>query len=320
VESVSESVTPEGASGADTETAQADTSGKQESTQQARAQAGNQKADQGKETKAAEIRRLAETDLDAVVQIKVDGEVRDMTVREAIKLQQLEKASQKKMSEAAQVMKQVQQVMKLAKENPREFLRKTGIDPYEFAESTLAEKFELMQMSPEQKRIRELEEKEREWNEREKIEKESKEKEHLSRLEAQEMEALDKEFGEALLESGIKKPSKYTVSQIAAKMLSASRQGKHLTAKEAAATVIRERRESFRDEADSMDAEAIHEWLGKDNLKKLRDYDVKRVSGNMTSQSAKGPAPKAASQPKMTFKSETEWREHIENMRANLRD
>jgi hypothetical protein len=270
-----------------------------------------------KEAKAAQIRRLAEGDLDAVVTVKVNGEVKELSVREVMKLNQLEKASQSKMQEASKLNQQAQEVFKLAKTNPREFLRRTGIDPDEFAESTLAEKFELMRMSPEQKRLKELEEKEKNWEKREKDEKEYKEKEHHSRLEAQEMETLDKEIGEALRENKIS--SKYMAAQVAARLLSASRQNKTLTAKEAAASVKQESVSSFVEVLKSMDAPAILELLGKDLLKMISSEQIKRVSGNQTSHSLQSPGSKPAS-PQKAFKNEAEWRKEMDSIRANLRD
>lgn len=303
----------------------------QSSTQTSNESASEQQTNEGspqsqgknegsKETKAAQIKRLAEGDLDSIVTVKVNGETRDVTVKELLKLQQLEKASQSKMQAASKKEQEAMNWLRLAETNPAEFLRKRGIDPDEFAESTLAEKFELMKMSPEQKRLRELEQKEKEWAEREKNEKDAKEKEEYSRAELQELNALDKEFGEALSESGIKKPSKYTVAQIAARMLSASRQNKSLTVKEAAASVVAERRESLLEELDSMDGETLHEWLGKGNQKKFRDFDVERVSGKQTSLKQQSPGAKPASGAKKAFQSEQEWRAHMDELRSQLKD
>jgi len=271
-----------------------------------------------KEVKAAQIRRLAEGDLDAVVTVKVNGETKELTVREVMKLNQLENASQAKMREASELKSQVQQIMKLAKSDPKAFLRQTGIDPYDFAESTLAEKFELMQMSPEQKELMDLKNYKKSQEQREKEDLDAQEKHHMSRLESQEMETLDQEIGSALQEHGIS--DKYLASQVAARMLSASRQNKTLTAKQAAASVKQEYDSSILNVLSKMDAEAIHKALGKDKLKLLREYDVKRVSGNQTSQQSQSPGAKPASTAKKTFSNEHEWREHLSKMQANLRD
>jgi hypothetical protein len=131
------------------------------------------------------------------------------------------------------------------------------------------------------------------------------------------METLDKEIGEALRENKIS--SKYMAAQVAARLLSASRQNKTLTAKEAAASVKQESVSSFVEVLKSMDAPAILELLGKDLLKMISSEQIKRVSGNQTSHSLQSPGSKPAS-PQKAFKNEAEWRKEMDSIRANLRD
>jgi len=276
------------------------------------------KGAESKDATKAEIKRLGEQDLDSIVTVKINGETKELPVREVIKLNQLENASQAKMQEAAKLMKQVQGVIQMAKNDPKAFLRETGIDPYDFAESTLAEKFNMMQMTPEQRKLLEYEQKVKQFEEREKESREAQEREMISRREAEEIGKLDVEIGDAWKESGLPK-TKYMVAQIAARMLSASKQGKTLTAKDAAASVKADFVSSAREVISQLDAEAIQEILGKDILKKIREFDVKRVTGKSASQGDKGPA-KAATQPPKTFKSEHERRKYLEEYFATLKD
>lgn len=299
-----------------------ESNGNESSDQSSQLQTNGQeeKSKQAEGAKAAQVRRLGEQDFDAIVTVKINGETKEMPLREAIKLNQLESASHAKMNEAAKLMKQVQGIIKMAKSNPKEFLKETGIDPYDFAEATLAEKFEMMNLTPEQKELMEYKQKLKSYEEKEANDRKAREQEQLSAMEAQESQKLDLEIGEAWKESGLPK-TKYMVAQIAARMLSASRQGlKDFTAKDAAASVKEEFKMSAREVFSQMDAEAIQETLGKDVLKKLRDADLKRVSGK-TSQhgSSQGPSAKPASQAK-AFKSEHEWREHLRELAANLKD
>lgn len=114
---------------------------------------------------AQEIRELGEQDYDAVVKVKVNGEERKMSVREAIKLSQLEQASQEKMRQAAEErrraeafvkqheaqLQRYQQLEGLLKTDFDKFAEATGIDFDSIAEQRLARKLELMTMSPEQR-------------------------------------------------------------------------------------------------------------------------------------------------------------------------
>lgn len=271
------------------------------------------------EAPKAEVKRLGEQDFDSVVTVKINGETKEMSLREVIKLNQLENASHAKMKEAAQLMKQVQGVIHMAKTDPKMFLRETGIDPEEFAESTLAEKYRMMQMSPEQRKMLEYEQKVKQYEERDKEAKQNYEKEQVSRVEAQEMSRLDTEVGDAWKESGLPK-TKYMAAQIAAHMLSSSKQGKPLTAKEAAANVKAAFVSNAREVISQLDAEAIQEILGKDVLKKIRDWDVKRVTGKSASSGSKSPGSKPASDGPKSFTNQNEWRKYMDELSASLKD
>lgn len=266
-----------------------------------------------------EAKRLGEQDFDSIVTVKINGETKEMPLREVIKLNQLENASHAKMQEAAKLMKQVQGVIHMAKTDPKAFLRETGMDPYDFAEATLAEKFKLMQMTPEQKQLLEYEQKVKHYEEKENELKKNYEMAEMTRVEAQEMSRLDTEVGDAWKESGLPK-TKYMFAQIAANMLSSSKQGKPLTAKEAAASVKAAFVSNTREVISQLDAEAIQEILGKDVLKKIRDWEVKRVTGKSASQGNKSTGQKPASEKPTSFKSQYEWRKHIEELASKLKD
>lgn len=273
---------------------------------------------QESKVKATEARRLGEQDFDALVSVKINGETKELPLREVIKLNQLESASHQKMQEASKLVRQVESIIKMARQSPKDFLKETGIDPYEFAESTLAEKFELMQLTPEQKELMEYKQRLKSYEEKDKAEKETQEKAQLSRAESEEMGRLDVELGEAWKESGLPK-SKYIFAQMAARMLSASKRGQDLTAKQAADSVKQEFISSSQEIFGKMDAQAIQDILGKELMKKIRDFDVKRVTGKTISDQKQGPA-KAASEAKKTFKSESEWREAIAQISKGLKD
>lgn len=120
---------------------------------------------------SAEVRELGDQDLDAVVKVKVNGEERKMSVREAIKLSQLEQASHEKLRQAAEERKRAdvmvkehqeklqryQQLENLMKSDFDKFAEMTGIDFDAIAEQRLAKKYELLTMTPEQRHAYEAE-------------------------------------------------------------------------------------------------------------------------------------------------------------------
>lgn len=103
-------------------------------------------------------RKLGSTDMDALVEVTIDGKTQEMTLKEVLKLQSLEKASRQRMSEAQRERAEAQKLMQLAKSDPERYMREVlGVDPKGWAEERLAREYELSQMSPEARRAMELE-------------------------------------------------------------------------------------------------------------------------------------------------------------------
>lgn len=270
------------------------------------------------QSEAPSKKMLAETELDALVQIKIDGVMHEMPVRDALKLQSLEKASQSRMEKAAKLEKQVQEFVKWASKNPDQFLKETGIDPDDFAEARLAKKYEMMQLSPEQKELLELRQW-KEWYEKDQAEQKSaQEAKALSAKEAEMMDGLQKEFVEAWKDSGLPVDS-FFGSRVAFEMLSAAKQKRDLSPKDAAARV----KEAYLRQTRGIlslieDPEQLRQVLGDVVLKRLKQDDIKRATDNQAASMGlkkNGPAQAASPKPKAgKMFSENEWREQIRKM------
>lgn len=256
-------------------------------------------------------RKLGATDMDALVEIQVNGQKKELPLREAIKIKQLQDASYQKMNEAAQAKKQAEQLMQMFKTDPEQFAKVTGIDLDSFSEERLARKYELQQMSPEQ---RELMQAKAQVENYKKMDLQSKQsllneireltgevvppevaqnipKERMMQyLAGKKAEVLqhqtnfEGEFLGAWKGTGL--PADPMFGQwVAAMMLNHQKllnakkiDGEPLQAKEAAVKVKSRLTNSVRSMFSQMDAQAIHEFLGKDLVQKLRDYDVERVN------------------------------------------
>ena len=285
----------------------------------------------GKEASAARqeiLNELGEGDMDKLVTLKINGKEEKMPLKEALKISRLEKVSHAKMQEAAQLQKQAMQMIQMAKSNPRAFFQQTGVDPYEFAEATLAEKFEMMNLSPEQKKMMEYEQKLKSYEEREKHEKMTLEQRQRAEVEAKLSGELETEIVEAWKESGLPR-HKYFAARIAGEMLSshAQKRAGHreeaLQAKEAAAIVknqvVNELREILMSVAKG-DPGAAQKMLGDELMKAFRDHDIKRVTGKAaSSQSSQNqrPGEKPASGRSSTQNkplSEKEWNEYFKKL------
>ena len=278
--------------------------------------ATDQGTEQSKEQSIKQqLRRLGESDMDAIVTVKVNGKTIEKPLREAIKLSQLENASYEKMKQAAEKEKtlsqkenQLKQLMDLSKKDFGKFCEVMGLDADQIAEARLARKYEMMNMSPEQKELQELKQWKAEQEEIQKQHKEQFEKEQMTHAEKQETQKIEQEIIKAWDETKLPK-NKYFGAVMAFQMLNHQKiNGQPLPASEAAARVKTDFVNNVKSIMGDMDAKAIHEFLGKDIIAMLRKFDVEQVTGKPTFTTQNGPGESLASQaPKKTM-NEIEWR------------
>lgn len=278
-----------------------------------------------------EPRKLGESDLDALVTVKINGETKDLTLKEVIKLQQLEQASHEKMRQAAEIQRKAQEFMQLDIDR---FAQMKGLDLDSLAEERLAKKYELMQMSPEQRRLHELESRESQRAQMETAQKneiidqikqfsqdlppgiENASPEQLAhylnqvkQVYTHTEQSIEKEFVDAWKDSGLPK-HKYFGALMAFHMMNhQKRSGEPLQAAQAASIVRNEFSNHVREITSQMDAKAIQDLLGKDVLTKLREFEVQRVTANQATSNAQQnrPAIQAASGQKKQL-NQQEWR------------
>jgi hypothetical protein len=221
---------------------------------------------------APEKKYLPEDYLDSVYKVTIDGEEKEMTVREIARLQSLEQASQNRFRKAAEANRKVEEFVEFAKKDPESALRRLGYDPEEFSTSFLKKKIEEMQMSPEQLKERQ---------EREKFQEEKKQFE--SQMETRIREEIDVEMTQAFQQSGLPK-SPFLAARMAglvAQSMEQSKngQGKPLSYQEAAVKVKSWFQNATKETLSQMDAKAILDFLGPDMAKKLQSAFVQRIEG-----------------------------------------
>lgn len=235
-----------------------------------------------KETKAEKaMRELGEGDLDALVQVKINGETKKITLRQALREHQLEQASRQKMNEATMKERQVSNFVEYLKSHPKEALKHFGLNPQQLGEAWVADYLEEQALSPEQKRIRELEtyQETKQREEKEAKDKEEQEKRQIAENSAR--EKLDIEFTQAFTEAGL--PKNPTIAQIMAlEMVRGEKHGEPLQPKEAAAKVKSKLSEALKSTLSNMEPLALLEFLGDELIKKFRDADMKKATGKLT--------------------------------------
>jgi len=269
--------------------------------------------EQAQETPQQEAARLAaEEDMDKVVQVTIDGQPQQLTVRELARLTSLEKASQARFKEAAEREKKLMKMWEDMNEDPEKVLRKLNKNPDEWAESYLKKKIEEMQMSPEQREYK----KQQEEFQRQKAEFEAQATARLR-------EEIDTEMTNAFSAAKLPK-SPFLAARmaglIAQSIENAKKTGEQpLTYQEAANRVKIWYQNSFKETFSQMDPNGILDFLGPEAVQKVRAALVNQVSkGTVPTANSARPALKAQAtqvKPKPTKKmTEREWREHVDSL------
>jgi hypothetical protein len=289
------------------------------------------------QTPAQAARELGDTDLDALVSVKINGQVQKIPLRDAIGDFQLKQRSHQKMTEAQKLQQQAQQIMQLAQSDPRQLFKMAGKDFEALAEETLAKKYELMQMDPVQRELLQAREelnavKSREMQSKQSVieeikqysdklpqglENHSKEdllqyRDHLKNVHTQADQSLQNEIVQAWEESKLPKDKRWGVMIAREMLMSQKSPTGPLQAKEAAAKVKADWLSFNKDIFGQMDASAIHDLLGKDLMQKLREFDIQRVSDKQTPAwaSANKTPTSNASAPKEQL-NQIEWRKRM---------
>lgn len=298
-----------------------------------------------------ERRYLESKDDEAYVKVKIDGKEQELSIKELKRLNSLEQASQKRMQDAQkerqramQEVSRAQQERELFKRDPDAWAKLTGIDLDSMSEERLARKYELSQMSPEQRQILELKS---QLEQTKKMDLQSKQsllndikeltgesvpeevaatipKERLIQyLQEQQAKArehqgsLENEVLTAWKETSL--PADPMFGQwVAAMMLndikminSGKKDGEPLQAREAASKVKAKLNSAVKSMFSQMDAPAIQEFLGPDLCKKLRDHDIQRVTDQASNGYDKSPGSQPVSREPKKQMNQMEWRKHM---------
>lgn len=176
------------------------------------------------EVKAAEAPKPTHSEI-RKMKLRLEGQDIEATEEEVIRLAQQAAGSQKRFQEAANIRKEAEQVLEFLKANPKEALSKLGIDIRKFSEETLMEILQREAETPDQKVMREKDERLRAYETKEKEQEEvakktaaQKEQERQQQVnrekEASIIKKYDEVFVEALNKSGLPKNA-WTVARMA---------------------------------------------------------------------------------------------------------
>lgn len=265
---------------------------------------------------------LSEEQLNIPVTRLINGQKVTKPIKDWIGANQLEQASYERFQKAQQIERDAAQKLELFKRNPAKFMADNGIDPFEFSQATLAQRLEYLGMTEEQRELYQLRFEKQQRDEADKQQKLQDQQRVQQEQDEKEYQSMAKEFLEAWKSSGL--PDHPYFGQLtAATMARARTQGIPLTWEKAAAIVKRDFSNTHQNVLASFPTvEALAEYLGEPVLKKLRDYEVARVSAknSRSKSSPKRPGGEPASQKakKQSFVNERDYHDYWERKKAEF--
>jgi len=224
----------------------------------------------------ADPKGLTKAEAEVIRKIKVgDNEYDETTLASMI---EKSKGADKKFLEAAKARKEAMRFFKMAKDNPREFLAKTGLDPKKFAYDEVAKDIQNKLRDPKEVELEQAQQRLKEYEAKEAAEKAQRAEEKLNK----EAQALEQRFHAEMIEALETYPeipkNGFAVAQLARAIDTIrEKHGVLLTAKEVAPQVIADIKNMVKGVISKATPEQLEAMLGEDTMKALRAYDVAKL-------------------------------------------
>lgn len=217
------------------------------------------------------------------LKLKVDGEEYDEDIdfdneEDLIKKLQYSKVAQKRMSEKAQLEKEVENFLTELRKNPRKVLSdpRIGVDIKQLAASMIEEEIENSKKSPDQLEREKLQARLQELEDERKKEKEDAQKRELDTLQQREFERYDMLMTKAIEKSDLPK-SPYVVKKMADYMLMGLKDGLDITPEDVLPMVRDEIQNDLKEMFAVMPDEVIEAIVGKDVFTRVRKKNVAKA-------------------------------------------
>jgi len=253
------------------------------------------------EEAAAEAAEATKEEVKAIKKkysLKVNNKMKDLEIdlsndEEVQKYLQKAMASDEKFQEAAGLRKQVEQLVNELKTNPLAILRhpQLGIDIKALAQQVLNEEIEEMKLSPQEKKIKELEQALKEKDEKEKKSEEERSIAERAKMEQEAAAQLDEQITNALGKSNLPK-SPYVVRRMADSMIAAMDMGFADVTPEQVLPFVEEQilgeiNRLFEEAPEDMFDKVMENVVGKKHLDKYRKSKVAKSRSKPVTTTAK---------------------------------
>lgn len=228
----------------------------------------------------------------AIEKIKL-GEGEEYTVAELRAFREKAKGADKRFLEAAQTRKSAMLLHKMAKEDPRGFLEKTGMDPKKFAYDEVAKDIQDKLRDPKEVQLEKAEARLKEFEAKETAEKERVQSEKL----AKQAKAMEERFhAEAIkaLEAHPAIPKNgFSVAKMA-KYIEVVQQktGERLSFEEVAGVIENDIKSEVTGIVKGATAEQIMALIGEEGMAAIRQYDLARLKNPLAGGNGSNGQPK----------------------------
>lgn len=239
-------------------------------------------------------------------QLKVDGEDIEVDEDELKRGYGATKAAQKRMSDAAQMRKQAEELIHLLKTDPRKALShpSLGHDPNKLAEMWLTEQLELAAMSPQQRELMETKQRLSQYEAERKAQDDERTAAENAKLQAHYENEYSNQIIDALQTGGLPK-TEATVKSMAQYMSLALDNGLDVSAKDVVSLVREDYQRSIKELFGAADEDTLAALLGDDlgsKASKAYTNKLKKQLGqkNVVDPDLQGESVKVTHTPKMT--------------------
>jgi len=223
--------------------------------------------------------------------LKVDGKEEAFELdldneQELIKHLQMSKVSQKRMQEKAEYEKNVRNFFEALKADPLRVLSDPNLLGNEklkqMANLLVNQEVEELTKSPEQKQREALQKELETMKKQAELEKKQRDEADMKRMTDQARVTFDKDISDAIETSGLPKTA-YTVQKLAEVMMLAWKNGKKISAADAVPVMKKQTLGDFRDVLGALGDDALEEWMGQDNIKRIRKRTLARLKSQVAS-------------------------------------
>lgn len=206
----------------------------------------------------------------------------EYTIEELEALEEKSKGADKKFLEASRRSKEAIRFFKMAKENPREFLAKTGLDPKKFAYDEVAEDLKNKLRDPREVELEQAQKRLKEYEAKEAEAKKKSDEEKLSREAKAFEQKLHAEMIDALETYPELPKNGFTVAALARAIDTVrEKTGILLTAKEVAPKVVQDLRNQIMGVVKGASAEQLLALIGEEGMKAIRAHDIAKLKNPM---------------------------------------